>query len=92
MGDPPGAPKTCQFLGGCRPAGEICTEDWQCRSNLDISEGGGAMCLEENATEGLGCGAHEIDGDKEPTPATQGRRSVHHSVRHNRRCYSSLHN
>lgn len=58
----PGAPKTCQFLGGCRPAGEICTESWQCCSNLNISEGGGAMCLEDNATEGVGCEAHAIEG------------------------------
>ncbi len=58
----PDGPKTCQFLGGCRPAGEICTDSWQCCSNMDISEGGGAMCLEENATEGVGCEAHSIDG------------------------------
>lgn len=58
----PGGPKTCQFLGGCRPAGEICSESWQCCSNLDISEGGGDMCLEENASEGVGCEAHAIEG------------------------------
>lgn len=58
----PDGPKTCQFLGGCRPAGEICTDSWQCCSNLDISEGGGSMCLEENASEGVGCEAHAIEG------------------------------
>lgn len=33
----PGGPKVCQFLGGCRPAEEICTEDWQCCGHLELS-------------------------------------------------------
>lgn len=33
----PGGPKTCQFLGGCRPAEEICTDDWQCCGYLELS-------------------------------------------------------
>lgn len=33
----PGGPKVCQFLGGCRPAEEVCTEDWQCCGYLELS-------------------------------------------------------
>jgi hypothetical protein len=47
-----GAP-TCQFLGGCRPACEICTEDWQCCASI----GGFPMrCLPADAPGG-GCGS-----------------------------------
>lgn len=35
----PGGPKSCQFLGGCRPAEEVCHEDWECCGYLELSAG-----------------------------------------------------
>jgi hypothetical protein len=49
-----GGPKVCQFLGGCRPIGEICTEDWQCCSDILMTSG--ATC--DEPVEGSGCVAH----------------------------------
>jgi hypothetical protein len=34
----PGGPKTCQFLGGCRPAEEVCHDDWECCGYLELSD------------------------------------------------------
>jgi hypothetical protein len=51
----PGGPKTCQFLGGCRPAEEICTEDWQCCGFLELSANRN-MCKTAQPTPGA-CGA-----------------------------------
>ncbi|MFZ5470201.1 MAG: hypothetical protein ACOZIN_12270 [Myxococcota bacterium] len=33
-----GGPKLCQFLGGCRPAEETCTDDYQCCGYLELSQ------------------------------------------------------
>jgi hypothetical protein len=50
----PGGPKVCQFLGGCRPTGEICTADWQCCSDIHYT---GESCP-ESFGDGVGCVAH----------------------------------
>lgn len=34
----PGGPKVCQFLGGCRPADEVCTADLECCGYLELSQ------------------------------------------------------
>jgi hypothetical protein len=52
--DYPGGPRVCQFLGGCRPTGEICTEDWQCCSDIHMASG--ALC--DSPTDGQGCVPH----------------------------------
>lgn len=58
----PEGPKVCQFLGGCRPAGEICSGSWQCCSNINLLDGGpGNMCQDETIA-GDGCVAHAIEG------------------------------
>ncbi len=33
----PGGPKVCQYLGGCRPAEEVCSEDYECCGYLELS-------------------------------------------------------
>ncbi|MFN7133241.1 MAG: hypothetical protein ACK4N5_14275, partial [Myxococcales bacterium] len=33
----PGGPKLCQFLGGCRPADEVCNADFECCSHQELS-------------------------------------------------------
>jgi hypothetical protein len=56
----PGAPKTCQFLGGCRPTGEICSEDWQCCSQHHLTS---PECSEEAGYgQGTGCVDHAVEG------------------------------
>jgi hypothetical protein len=57
----PGGPRTCQFLGGCRPTGEICSDDWQCCS--DIHWTGGQCNPNGSPNNGTGCVAHSsVDG------------------------------
>jgi hypothetical protein len=52
-----GGPKVCQFLGGCRPAGEICSESWQCCSDVHLEDGApGEFCTLQG--EGTGCVEH----------------------------------
>lgn len=46
-----GGPKTCQFLGGCRPAEEICTDDYQCCGYLELSNNRD-MCQTAQPTPG----------------------------------------
>lgn len=33
-----GGPKICQYLGGCRPAGEVCGQDFECCGYLELSQ------------------------------------------------------
>jgi hypothetical protein len=56
----PGGPKICQYLGGCRPNGELCTEDWQCCSDIHYT---GQLCPDGPPAEGNGCVDHSgVDG------------------------------
>jgi hypothetical protein len=54
-----GGPLVCQFQGGCRPAEEICTEDWQCCGYYELSPSRNS-CMAEELQDGMGCTA--IDG------------------------------
>ena len=64
----PGGPKVCQDLGGCKPAGEICGEDWECCGYYSIDNGGGTSvdgmsndhCRHVDTQEGTGM-CQEID-------------------------------